>query len=89
VVKHYSNQVVGIISRNVLAKGQIVIPKALRDTLGIDTGDTVQIELENDHLIIRKGSDPVEVFKDISSSYGSRITIKEIKNLLETRYVED
>ena len=80
---------VRIISRNVLAKGQIVIPKALRDTLGIDTGDTVQIELEDDHLIIRKGTDPVEVFREVSSSSGSGITMKEIKKELEDRYLED
>ncbi|MDG6225929.1 MAG: AbrB/MazE/SpoVT family DNA-binding domain-containing protein [Candidatus Thermoplasmatota archaeon] len=70
---------VRIISRPVLAKGQIVIPQAFRETLGINTGDKVQIELEDDHLIIRKKADPLEVFHEISVSFGSTITMKEIK----------
>lgn len=89
LVRYISNQVVRIISRHVLAKGQIVIPKVLRETLGIDTGDTVQIELEEDHLIIRKGTNPVEVFREISASSNSTITMKEIKKELESRYEED
>ena len=89
MVRYFSNQVVGIITRHVLGKGQVVIPKDLRETLGIDTGDIVQIELEDDHLIIRKGSNPVDVFREVSTSSGSKITMKEIKKELETRYEED
>ena len=80
---------VRIISRHVLSKGQIVIPKALRDTLNIETGDEVQIELEGDHLIITKLSDPLEVFREISGSSNTKITMKEIKKELDDRYPED
>ncbi|MGA1822955.1 MAG: AbrB/MazE/SpoVT family DNA-binding domain-containing protein [Thermoplasmatota archaeon] len=80
---------VRITIRHVLGKGQIVIPKVLRETLGIHEGDTVQIELEDDHLIIRKGVNPVDVFREISSSSGTKITMKEIKKELESRYGED
>ena len=78
-----------MISRHVLGKGQIVIPKLLREVLGIDPGDTVQIELEEDHLIIRKETDPVDVFREVSSSSRSSISMKEIKKELESRYEED
>jgi len=81
--------VVKLISRHVLAKGQIVIPKVLRETLGMDQGDLVQIELEDDHLIIRKSTDPIEVFREISSSSGSSISMKEIRKELGDRYEED
>ena len=80
---------VRIITRHVLGKGQVVIPKDLRETLGINTGDVVQIELEEEHLIIRKAIDPVDVFREVSSSSGSKITMKEIKKELEDRYEED
>lgn len=80
---------VRIISRHVLAKGQIVIPKALREILGMYPGDLVQIELEDDHLIIRKSMDPLEVFREISGSSGSSITMKEIRKELRDRYEED
>ncbi|MFO8051778.1 MAG: AbrB/MazE/SpoVT family DNA-binding domain-containing protein [Thermoplasmatota archaeon] len=78
-----------MISRHVLGKGQIVIPKVIRETLGIDTGDTVQIELEEDHLIIRKATNPVDVFREISSSSDSSVSMKDIKKELESRYEED
>jgi AbrB family looped-hinge helix DNA binding protein len=78
-----------MITRHVLGKGQVVIPKDLRETLGIDTGDIVQIELEEEHLIIRKATNPVDVFREISASSGSKISMKDIKKELEIRHEED
>jgi AbrB family looped-hinge helix DNA binding protein len=37
-------------------KGQVVIPKALRDELGIEPGDEVSFWMEDDHVAVR----PVE-----------------------------
>lgn len=75
-----------MITRNVLNKGQIVIPKALRDILGIDNGDEVQIELEGNNIILRKRSDPVDVFRKVARSNKKRITMKDIKEDLGSRY---
>lgn len=75
-----------MMSRHVLNKGQIVIPKALRDILGIDIGDEIQIELDNDNIIMKKKRNPVDVFREIAGSNQKRITMKDIKEDLESRY---
>lgn len=73
-------------TRHVLNKGQIVIPKALRDILGIDIGDEMQIELENNNIIMKKKTNPVDVFREVAKSSQKRITMKDIKEDLESRY---
>lgn len=35
-------------------KGQVVLPKALRDELGIQPGDEVDVELHDDALVVRR-----------------------------------
>lgn len=75
-----------MMTRQVLNKGQIVIPKALRDLLGIDIGDEVQIELEGNDIIMRKRSNPVDVFRGVAGSNHKKITMKDIKEDLGSRY---
>lgn len=75
-----------MMTRHVLNKGQIVIPKALRDILGIDIGDEIQIELDNNNIIMKKKRNPVDVFREIAGSNQKRITMKDIKEDLESRY---
>ncbi len=75
-----------MMTRHVLNKGQIVIPKALRDILGIDIGDEMQIELENNNIIMKKKTNPVDVFREVAKSSQKRITMKDIKEDLESRY---
>ena len=75
-----------MMTRHVLNKGQIVIPKALRDILGIDIGDEIQIELDNNNIIMKKKTNPVDVFREVAGSNQKRITMKGIKEDLESRY---
>lgn len=37
----------------VSSKGQIVLPKDIREALGLREGDRVRVEVEGDHAIIR------------------------------------
>jgi AbrB family looped-hinge helix DNA binding protein len=78
-----------MISKNVLAKGQIVIPKTIRDLLGINVGDEMVIDVENDRIILSKKKDVVDVFSEVSKQSRSKISMKEIKRELEARYEED
>ena len=38
----------------VSSKGQIVLPRNLRDALGLNEGARVNVTLEDDHIIIRR-----------------------------------
>ena len=42
-------------------KGQVVIPKSIRERLGIEPGDEVFVEQEGDHIEIRRANEPVEL----------------------------
>lgn len=67
-------------------KGQVVIPKKERETIGIKPGSKVIVELVNDHIEIRPlPEDPVEhfcgIFKEGSSL--TRALLKERKEDLK------
>ena len=38
-------------------KGQVVIPKGLRDAIGIHPGDEVEFWLDGDHVVVRRAQD--------------------------------
>ncbi|CAD7766794.1 MAG: hypothetical protein DNFNHJIP_00194 [Candidatus Argoarchaeum ethanivorans] len=78
-----------MISKNVLAKGQIVIPKTIRDLLAINIGDEMLIDVKNENIILSKKQNAVNVFTEVCKGSSSKISMKEIKSELETRYEED
>ena len=60
------------------AKGQIVIPKEIRDVLGIKPGKQLSIKLVGDHVEIRPlPNDPIEfltgIFKDHPKSLADEL----------------
>ena len=66
------------------AKGQIIIPKEIRDSLGIKPGKEVSVTLVEDHVEIRPlPEDPIEfltgIFKDHPVSMSADL-LKERKN---------
>ncbi len=78
-----------MITKNVLAKGQIVIPKTIRELLGINVGDEIAIEVENEKLILTKKKNMAHVFSEVCERNSTGISMKKIKRELETRYGED
>lgn len=48
----------------VTRRARITIPKKIRDALGISEGDIVDVSLDEDKIIIRKGAPKMEEFGD-------------------------
>ena len=48
----------------VTRRAQITIPKKIRDALGISEGDIVDVSLDDDKIIVRKGAPKMEEFGD-------------------------
>ena len=51
-------------SVTVTRRAQITIPKKIRDALGISEGDSVDVSLEDDKIIIIKGAPKMGEFGD-------------------------
>jgi len=78
-----------LISKNVLAKGQIVIPKTIRDLLGINVGDKLIVDVENGKIILSKKQNVLDAFLEVCKRSPGKISMKEIKRDLERIYEED
>lgn len=53
------------------ARGQAVIPKPIRDQMGIRPGDKVFFRVEEDRIVIEKG-DPEEILEAFLEAYPKR-----------------
>ncbi|MGA2385053.1 MAG: AbrB/MazE/SpoVT family DNA-binding domain-containing protein [Candidatus Bathyarchaeia archaeon] len=54
--------------RKVGQKGQVTIPKEMREALKIEPGSTVTFTVEGDKLIVRRFFDAVAVFRKVARS---------------------
>ncbi|MFW6196042.1 MAG: AbrB/MazE/SpoVT family DNA-binding domain-containing protein [Thermoplasmatota archaeon] len=75
-----------MIEKKVLKKGQIVIPKDIRDLLGIHEGDKVRINIGENNIIISKEGNISEKLKSMAKKHDSEMSVKEIKDKLKKRY---
>jgi len=63
-------------------KGQVVIPKEIREQLGIQPGQKVSVELVKDHVEIRPlPTDPVKALRGIFREYSGSLA----RELVEER----
>lgn len=74
--------------RTISEKGQIVIPKDVRDYLGLKEGSGIIFEIRDGEIILRPRSSPEEfVEKFINTPKKVRkLDIKKIKKVLEDEY---
>lgn len=71
----------------VTRKGQVTIPQDIRETLGIHEGDSVQIVLEQDRVMLRR----IVPWKELAGSLGHVAAFvpedeAELKELIETSW---
>ena len=72
------------IRRKLGQKGQLVIPKVVREFLGIKPGDEVVIEVREKEVLIKRGVDPERFVEDFCSLTGRKLTKKvDLEKLLE------
>lgn len=72
------------IRRNVEEKGQIVIPKIVREHLGIKPGGEVVMEVRARELVITSGVSPEEFIETFCSVVKQKLTKKiDLEELIE------
>jgi len=77
------------IPRKIGPKGQIVIPKVVRDYVGIKPGDTVVIEVREGEIVIIPGRDPREFVEGFCSVVKEKLAEKiDLERLIESEVEE-
>lgn len=79
------------LERTISEKGQLVIPKDIRDQLGLKSGSEIVFEIKGDTIVIRakkSAREFVEEFASIipESKKLKKLTVKQIKSILEEQY---
>ena len=78
-----------ILRRKLGQKGQLVIPKVVREFLGIKPGDEVMIEIREKEVLIRPGVDPERFVDDFCSLTERRLKKRvDLERLLEEEVEE-
>ena len=77
------------IPRKIGPKGQIVIPKIIRDYLHIKPGDMVVMEVREGEIVIIPGKSPREFVEDFCSVVKEKLTEKiDMERLIESEVEE-
>lgn len=76
------------IRRTVGAKGQVVVPKDIRENLGLKPGAEVVFEVREGEVVLRAGADPEKFVEDFCNlpKRLKKIDIKKLKEVLEEEY---
>ncbi len=76
------------LERTISSKGQIVIPKDIRDKLGLRQGTEVELNIENGKIVIEIKKKPEDIVKDFSnvSKKIANLNSKLIKKILDEQY---
>lgn len=77
------------IKRTVGEKGQVVVPKDIREHFGIRPGSKVVFEVKEKEIVIRPAKSPKEIVEDFCSlrkKLRKRLDLKDLKRLEEESY---
>jgi len=70
-------------------KGQIMIPKVVRESLGIGPGDEVVMEIRKKEVLIKPEVDPAKFVDDFCSITNKKLTKKvDLERLFEVEVEE-
>lgn len=77
-----------IIKREIGEKGQVVIPKDIREYLGLDVGANITFEARDNEVVIKKEKNPVEIVEDFFNTpkIKKKLSTKELKEIYEEQY---
>ncbi|MEM2049809.1 MAG: AbrB/MazE/SpoVT family DNA-binding domain-containing protein [Thermoproteota archaeon] len=65
-------------------KGQVVIPKIIREAFGIKPGDEIIMEVRENELLMRPELDPEKFVEEFCSTGGKKLTRKiDLKSIME------
>ena len=65
------------------SKGQVTVPKRLRDAAGLKPGSRVTFEFENGHIVLKRESKPAKSrFAKARGTLKSQLTTDQIMALL-------
>ena len=80
-----------MIKREIGEKGQVVIPKDIRDSFGLKEGSKVVFEVKDKEIVIKPEQNPEEFLKDFFNilKLKKRLTSKEIKRIILEQYDEE
>ncbi|MEM2930734.1 MAG: AbrB/MazE/SpoVT family DNA-binding domain-containing protein [Thermoproteota archaeon] len=77
------------IKRRIGPKGQVVIPKIIREALGIQPGDEIVMEVREKELLMKPELDPEKFIDDFCSIGKKKLTRKiDLKRILEEEVEE-
>jgi len=80
-----------IIKREIGEKGQVVIPKDIRNHLGLHVGTSVTFEVRDDEVVLKGERDAVKIVEDFfdTPKIDKKISVEELKRIYEGQYEED
>lgn len=71
----------------VTTKGQVTIPKSIRDMLNIKSGDKLEIVIQNDEAIIRPVSKSInDVFGILNQGTQRKVRVEEMDKAIKRRF---
>ena len=77
-----------IIKREIGEKGQVVIPKDIREFLGLEKGQKIVFEIKDKDVLLKKEQDVEKFLNEFFSVARSKknFSIKDIKKIREDQY---
>jgi len=78
-----------IIRREIGEKGQVVIPKDIREMLKLKKGEKIVFEVRGNEVILRQEQDPVEFLGNFLNTPKIKRGKKSIKEMVLEQYEEE